>query len=562
MGNPWYYVLLCISMGKKNTTATEWYDVQQAADKLGVNPGTIRRWAQCQTLHGVKVGVRGDWRFTSEDLQQLVSRHTERPHLAGPADAHNQTGEPTHTVQFYDNEAYLLDSLTEYVHAGLLAGEACLIIATPVHITQLGSRLHDRGLDSASYAKHGLYKALDAQATLDAFMAGGMPDQAKFQAVIGSAIAETAGRAIPTRAYGEMVALLWEAGNLAAVIRLEELWNEFVSSYPVALLCGYSMATFDEAEHETAFTAIGHLHSRVMPSESVKCSDDPADQLRSIAALQQQAEALRHDIHARHDAVRDLEAQALTLRAEQERLQQLNTAKDEFISIASHQLRTPATGVKQYLGMVLEGYFGELNPDQHRFITKAYESNERQIKVVNDLLLTAKVDAGKIHLSQQVHDLAQLIRDVAEEQKSEIENRQQTIGLELPDTLHGHFDPQYFRMAIENLISNASKYSPDGKRITVIAHSSAGQLRVSVQDEGIGISRKQQQKLYQKFSRIYNDQSVAEGNGLGLYWTKKIIELHDGRLMLHSQPGMGSTFTITIPQNLPDSAAGDPPVIG
>lgn len=243
-----------------------------------------------------------------------------------------------------------------------------------------------------------------------------------------------------------------------------------------------------------------------------------------------------------------LEMRTSGLLAEREHLMELNVAKDEFISLASHQLRTPATGVKQYVGMLLQGYMGEITDIQRIGLEKAYESNERQLKIVNDLLLVARVDAGKVVLTKQPCDLVQLIRDVASEQEEEIRAREQHIELKLPRSLTVIADARFLRMVLENLVTNASKYSDDGLSITISVRRRGTTAIISVKDRGVGISKEDMPKLYQKFSRIYNDRStVVDGTGLGLYWSKKIIELHSGDLAVSSKLNHGSTFTITLP---------------
>lgn len=119
-----------------------------------------------------------------------------------------------------------------------------------------------------------------------------------------------------------------------------------------------------------------------------------------------------------------------------------------------------------------------------------------------------------------------------------------------PDkTIQASFDDIRLRMAIENLVDNASKYSGDNTTITVIAKQTAKGVSISVTDQGVGIAKEDFKKLFQKFSRIPNELSTSSGgSGLGLYWAQKIVKLHGGALTIKSEPGKGSTFTITLPQ--------------
>lgn len=229
---------------------------------------------------------------------------------------------------------------------------------------------------------------------------------------------------------------------------------------------------------------------------------------------------------------------------------ELNKAKDEFISLASHQLRTPATGVKQYLGMVLEGFVGELSDSQRSVLEKANESNERQLRIVSDLLKVAQVDAGKVRLRKAEVDVVSLIKDVIKEQHETFEKRRQTIVFQPSETaVHLHFDRDTIRMVLENLIDNASKYSGEDKTVTVKLAERDHEAQIDIIDNGVGIKPEDQSKLFEKFSRIENPLSTqVGGTGLGLYWAKKIIDLHQGEVTLESAIGKGTKFTIHLPK--------------
>lgn len=236
---------------------------------------------------------------------------------------------------------------------------------------------------------------------------------------------------------------------------------------------------------------------------------------------------------------------------QQEALVELNEAKDEFITLASHQLRTPATGVKQFLGMLLDNYFGELTDDQRTMLEYAYESNERQLEVINDLLKVAQVDAGKVVLVKEKTDLAALLEDILQEQRSQFARRKQKVLLDRPEEkVEAVVDRSRIRMVVENLTDNASKYTPEGKSITVsIDRTEDGKyVWVKVKDEGVGIAKEDISKLFQKFSRLDNPLSIqVGGTGIGLYWAKKIVDLHGGEIKIKSQLGKGTTFTVRIP---------------
>lgn len=246
----------------------------------------------------------------------------------------------------------------------------------------------------------------------------------------------------------------------------------------------------------------------------------------------------------------DRKSHEVALKKTNAELKALNDAKNEFIAIASHQLRTPATGVKQFLGLLIEGYAGDLTKTQEQFLQRAYDTNSRQIELVNSLLRVAQLDAGKVVLSKSSTDIARMISEIAEEMKGTVEARHQTMRVETEaeKPVPAVVDPARFRMVLENLMDNASKYTPDGGAITVCADIQNGELCVSVHDTGVGIAAESQSKLFTKFSRIPNSLSdTVDGSGLGLYWVKKIVELHDGVIEVVTNDGEGSTFTLRLP---------------
>jgi signal transduction histidine kinase len=233
-----------------------------------------------------------------------------------------------------------------------------------------------------------------------------------------------------------------------------------------------------------------------------------------------------------------------------EELTSLSKSKDEFIAITSHQLRTPATGVKQYIGLLLEGYAEPLTKNQRLFLEKAYENNERQLHIVDDILRIAQLDLDKIKL----HLIPTYLNKLAEDSLSSLETRfhlhnQKAKLIKSPQNPQIVADPEQLRMAIENILENASNYSNERSTVTVkVTTSKYKTARITVKDEGVGINKNDFSKLFQKFSRINNPlTNFVNGTGLGLYFSKKIIELHGGKIKVLSTEGKGTTFIITLP---------------
>lgn len=227
----------------------------------------------------------------------------------------------------------------------------------------------------------------------------------------------------------------------------------------------------------------------------------------------------------------------------------IEKAKDEFVSLASHQLRTPATGVKQYLALILDGYAGTIDPIPLGMIKKAYASNERQLLIIQDMLDVAHVDSGRMVLDRTPTDLSAMLEDVVREQTATIRKRQQYINLRLPQRpVIATIDPARLRMVVENLVNNGSKYTPAEGAITVSMDTTAEGITISVQDTGVGIPQADLGKLFNKFTRLPNSLSdKVGGSGLGLYLADQIVELHGGTITVSSEPGKGSTFRVSLP---------------
>jgi two-component system phosphate regulon sensor histidine kinase PhoR len=184
-------------------------------------------------------------------------------------------------------------------------------------------------------------------------------------------------------------------------------------------------------------------------------------------------------------------------------------------------------------------------------VQAAYENNDRQLQIINDLLRVAQVDAGNVVLKKEKVDLSRLITEILRAQAPVLAARSQTVHFAPGKRKFvADIDKERVRMALENIVDNASKYSPTGKKLEVALSKNENDLAVAVKDSGVGIAKKDLPRLFKKFSRVDNPLSVAAGgSGLGLYWAKKIIDLHHGSISVTSNPNQGSTFTITLPKH-------------
>ncbi len=260
---------------------------------------------------------------------------------------------------------------------------------------------------------------------------------------------------------------------------------------------------------------------------------------KSYEEIQQFNAVLRTEIKK---ATRELETANTNLR-------ELDKAKDEFITMASHQLRTPLTAIKGYLSMLMEGDAGEIKMGQYEFIQEAYYGATRMVSLINDLLNVSRMETGRFFLEVSEFDI---VRTVEEEIK-QLEKGVKDKGLKL-DFKHSAkqmklcADEMKVRQVVMNFIDNAIYYTLDGT-INVKLYEQGKNVCFEVADRGIGVPREQQKHLFTKFYRAENArQTRPDGTGLGLFMARKVIEEHNGEIIFHSVEGKGSTFGFRLPK--------------
>lgn len=201
-----------------------------------------------------------------------------------------------HVVEFYDSEEFLVTTVAGFVCPALNDGDAAIVVATAAHRRAFEATLLAAGVDMAAAVASDRYLAFDAAERLEAFMVGDTPDADRFADMVGGVIERAAAGGRRVRIYGEMVALLWDAGDIVSAIALEDLWNDLAAEREFTLLCAYPMSSFDDAGSAAAFKRICDQHSTVIPSEDYTMLGGADVQQREVARLQQEAGALRADV--------------------------------------------------------------------------------------------------------------------------------------------------------------------------------------------------------------------------------------------------------------------------
>lgn len=237
------------------------------------------------------------------------------------------------------------------------------------------------------------------------------------------------------------------------------------------------------------------------------------------------------------------------LQRSNDKLQKLDEAKDEFISMASHQLRTPLTSVKGYISMLLEGDGGEINETQKRFLDQAFLSSQRMVYLIADLLNVSRLKTGKFVIETHPTYLPDVVESEINQLYETAKARELELFFNKPESFVTlNLDETKIRQVIMNFADNAIYYTPRGGRITVGLKQLKNTIEYTVTDTGIGVPKKEQHHLFTKFYRAGNARKARpDGTGLGLYMAKKVVIAQGGSIIFKTEEGKGSTFGFSFP---------------
>lgn len=299
-------------------------------------------------------------------------------------------------------------------------------------------------------------------------------------------------------------------------------------------------------EHVSQQLAVS-LQNALAHLDAQRLADDLKNKNELLAAQNEELQAQNEEIQAQNE---ELQAQNEELACQREALSESDRSKDEFLSVASHELKGPVTSLKGFTQLLLR---------QARSRSELMEYGEqlstidRQASVlvarVNRLLDASRAKMGRMEMHPRPTDLATLVRDQVEQ--AQVKTSEHTIVLECCEgEVTGDWDRDYLEQAIGNLLDNAVRYSPNGGNVLVTLRVENGEARVSVVDTGIGIPEEFQSRVFQPYFRHQSAKRVkADGMGVGLYITREIVVGHGGRIWVESEVGKGSTFHVALPLN-------------
>ena len=444
----------------------------------------------------------------------------------------------THSVQFYEQDSFLLDSLTKLIGTTLVAGDVAIVIATAEHREGLAKRLKARGLDLEVTAGLGRYCALDAAETLSGFMVHGLPKAAffhSFMEYILSSVRPTAeGKPPRIVVFGEMAALLWANGNIDAALKLEQLWNDLARSHSFQLYCAHPVKSFNQESHSQAFLDLCAEHTHVIPTEDYTALATENDRLRHIALLQQRALA------AETEAARHLRAEEALRRSEK------LAATGRLAASIAHEINNPLEAISNAI------YLARSCPPEEApmYLKVADEELARVAQITKRTLGFYRETAtpAVVRLSALLDDLLILFN-------RKLEAKKLTVRKQYRDELEIRGLEGELRQVFANQIANAIYAMPQNGCLTIRIRRSKswgnGQgpgTAVTLVDNGSGISQESLPKIFDPFFTTKQD----VGNGLGLWITQDIVTRHGGSIRVRSNArpsASGTIFTTFLPHH-------------
>ncbi len=230
---------------------------------------------------------------------------------------------------------------------------------------------------------------------------------------------------------------------------------------------------------------------------------------------------------------------------------EIEQMKSEFISLASHQLRSPLSSLKWLLEVLLRGRIGAFSEEQTKVLTQMSESNERMIKTVQSLLNVSRIEEGKNGLELSPISFTEIVENTIKDIQAQAFSKKVKVSFNKEDFEKANLDPEKIKIVVQNIIDNAVKYTPENGSVQIKASKEGDKIKFSVTDSGIGIPEAEQSKIFVKFHRSENARLLSvHGTGLGLYIAKKIVEAHKGKIWFESKKNQGTTFYIQLPTNL------------
>jgi signal transduction histidine kinase len=495
------------------------------------------------------------------NIVQFPVASTSPPRSAAHVGARLLSGPPAHAhaVQFYDDEAFLFETVGLFVRSALEAGDAAVIIATPAHtdgiLNQLGKQARERAL------KAGQLVLIDAEAMLARFMLNDLPAAEPFFESIDrllTSLAATLGPGQCIRAFGEMVDILWRQGKRAAAIELEKLWGQFSKTHELRLLCAYTMRDFYKSEDSTQFGELCQLHTHVLPTERFTLDDgDGFARLRDISLLEQRAQLLDSEVQYREELEGTLrEALAARSRLEFELQASVQREREARLLVGASEtfnevlvcLLDPLETLLTTCRLLTQSRETPLDSAK---IERLAAGGARLQRLLEQLVAMTqnRLALGVSVLPRLGRDVASLVRNVVEVARQQ--NPRPRIELAAAKACFAPVDLARLRQALIILIRHATEHGDANSPITVEVAEQGPEVKVRVHHYGPPVAKEWTPSVFRRPS-LFQPQRPASPDaeaelGSSLDFAERVVVEHGGRLHVASSLQDGTTLELWLP---------------
>lgn len=315
-----------------------------------------------------------------------------------------------------------------------------------------------------------------------------------------------------------------------------------------AMLSSYMICPLKSKGELLGAVILGNEHSAV-PTEGLReLSEVFTTQLSQSLDNIRMFEKL---YHARQELEMRVKQRTVDLEHALKDLESANRRKTEFVSAVSHEFRTPLTSIKGYAALLAGGKFGDLPEKISTRLNRINDQADALVGMINDLLDIARIESGRVQISLQQVDIAEMVKGEAEMFFPQLQEKSLSIDLDVPQTAVVSADKQLMQRVFINLMSNAIKFTPETKKIYVSIKDEEKNYRISVKDEGIGIPASDLENVFKEFFRVdTQEHKNIKGTGLGLSLVANIVRAHKGKIWVESDIGKGANFVFLMPKNV------------
>ncbi|RYZ71538.1 MAG: hypothetical protein EOP09_04515 [Proteobacteria bacterium] len=434
------------------------------------------------------------------------------------------------SVQLCDSENFLITTVAQELLSSLDGGDGVLVILSSLHESQFRDFKSEAGVRFDSYLERGQLLLLSAEEVLEYLLEDESGLTGRFEQKIAGPVHELRSQHGKIHAFSEMLDLLSLMGDFRSMVRVEGLWNELIRRDQISVIHSYRVRSLTQDRTPR------NAHSGIL-----KLGDAKSGRLNEVESM---SEELLHEVEERRKVEYEL-------RRAEVKLNDALRMRDEFLTMVSHELKTPLTSLRLYSQLQKRKIQrSDVSVYDESSVQKLVDSVDRQTgrlsRLINEMFDVSRITTGKLQLRREQIDLEEVIRFAIARVTEENDWAEGLIEFNSTGSMHGYWDPIRVEQVITNLLTNAMRFGRGSQIVIELTQAKAGQARIRVKDQGIGIPRDRLEKIFDRFEQTPTSRNL-DGIGVGLYISRQIIDAHEGKIWAESKKGVGSTFTVELP---------------